>query len=303
MSIVEKAIDRMKARAPEVRGGDEAPERAVPEARVERLPLAAPQEILAAAAEPAAEAEVLEHRRQSGEHAGFNPELSRVGQLRTQMRALRRKVLDATVAVRDAGRAPVVAVTSAAPGEGKSFTAFHLAMSFTVEADVAPVLVDADLMRQQASRLFTKATVGGVSASLEQDLPLAGTVCRTDIPNLCFVPAGNGTQSAIEHLGGARWNRLVAEMHAAGPRRVYVIDTPPVLATTEAQYLARSADIVLFVVRSEVSPHQSVAESLERMGPQANVAFVFNGRVSTGSDIYYGYSYYGDGDAKEPTKG
>jgi Mrp family chromosome partitioning ATPase len=300
MSIVEKAIDRMKSRAPEARQAEEAGERAVVDVRAERRAVPAPVELtMAAAAEPQAEAETLRHRRQEGDVAGFSPELSRIGQLRTQLRGLRRRVLDATQAVRESGRAPVVVVTSAAPGEGKSFMAFHLAMSMTVEPDIAPVLLDADLVRQQATRLFSTAASGGLAASLERGQPLGDAVCHTDIPNLCMVPAGSCSQSAIEYLGGTRWNRLVAEMHAAGPRRIFIIDTPPVLATTEAQYLARSADVVLFVVRSEVSLQQSVSESLTRLGPGANVAFVFNGRVSTGSDVYYGYSYYGDGDGNE----
>jgi Mrp family chromosome partitioning ATPase len=147
-------------------------------------------------------------------------------------------------------------------GEGKSFTAFHLALSFTAEPDLIPVLVDADLMRQQTSRLFSRAAGGGLAASLDHGAPLAGAICRTDISRLHLLPVGAGTQSAIEHLGGPRWNRAVAEMHAAGPERLFVVDTPPVLATTEAQYLARSADIVLFVVRSEVTPVNSVSESL-----------------------------------------
>ena len=303
MSIVEKAIDRMKARAPEARAVDDAAERAAVEARAERrtLPVAVDM-VVAVAAEPQPTAETLHYRHQDGDAAGFNPQVSRVGQLRTQLRALRRRVLDATAAVRDGGRAPVVAVTSAAPGEGKSFTAFHLAMSLTTEAELSPVLVDADLVRQQATRLFSNSTSGGLAACLEREQPLAGAVCLTDIHNLCVVPAGPCSQAVIEQLGGGRWNHIVAEMHAAGSRSIFVIDTPPVLATSEAQYLARSADLVLFVVRSEASEHQAVAESLERLGPSANVAFVFNGRVSTGSDVYYGYSYYGSADENEPPK-
>jgi Mrp family chromosome partitioning ATPase len=298
MSVVEKAIDRMKARASEARTADDAQERATAEVRIERLPHAAVSELVTAA-EPAPEAPTLHHLLQSGDHAGFNPEVSRTGQLRTQLRALRRKVMEATAAVRNAGNAPVVVVTSAEPGEGKSFTAFHLALSFTAEPDLIPVLVDADLMRQQSSRLFSRAAGGGLAASLDHGTPLADAICRTDISRLHLLPVGTGTQSAIEHLGGPRWNRAVAEMHAAGPERLFVVDTPPVLATTEAQYLARSADVVLFVVRSEVTPVNSVSESLERIGAQANVAFVFNGRVSMGKDVYYGYSYYEDGDEKE----
>jgi protein-tyrosine kinase len=241
---------------------------------------------------PAASVETLHYRPQEGDAAVFNPEASQKGPRRTQFRVLRRRVLDAMAAVRKAGRAPLVVVTSAEPGEGKSLVAFHLAVSLSVEQNLRPVLVDADLIRRQVSRLFAESSSAGLAGCLERAQSLGGALRATDISNLSVLPAGPYSQQAIEYFGSARWHRLVEELHAAGPQYLFVLDAPPVLATTEAQYLARSADLVLFVVRSEVSMQQSVAEALEAIGSAANVALVFNGRPSTGSPLYYNYPDY-----------
>jgi receptor protein-tyrosine kinase len=238
---------------------------------------------------------------QTGATAAFDLGFCRSPQLQAQFRALRRTMLDTVGRARAAGRAPLVAVSSSIPGDGKSFVTFHLANSMTSEPDVNPVLVDGDLNRQQISRLFATEDEKGLADGLRQREPVSRLMRRTNISNLKLIKAGHQSIEAIEYLGGPRWLDLVDSMRSAGPQWLFILDTPPILATAEAQYIARSADLVLFVVRSETTPQGAVVQAMSRLGTTLNLAFVFNGRVSTEAASYYGYSYYESTDVS-PTK-
>src|SRR5688572_19031404 len=117
--------------------------------------------------EPCSDLERLKYSEREGHTAGFDIAATRGGPFLSQMRLLRRKVMDATTARRKAGEAPLVLVTSAVPGDGKSFITYHLARSLTADRDLGVVLVDCDIARQRISRLFTGRDEGGLSACLE----------------------------------------------------------------------------------------------------------------------------------------
>lgn len=299
MSVVEKAIGRLKSRAPE-RPAEPAARETTWNGAAEAQPAYLPEAGTSVPAELQPGAELLRFSRRSTEGGGFSLDVLQDGKLRTQLRGLRNKVLDSVKARRDAGMAPVIVVTSAAPGDGKSFVALHLAQSFASDQDLEPTLVDADIVRQQSSRLFSAVAGPGLAGCLGGDKPLTEALCATDIPNLRFLPAGTYSNRVLESITDARWMHAVSEMHAAGPSRVFVVDSSPLLATTEAHILARGADLVLFVVRAGVTLQPSVKEAVSRLSGEVNVAFVFNGRVSVGEEVYYGYSYYGEpGDADQ----
>jgi protein-tyrosine kinase len=221
--------------------------------------------------------------------------------LTMQMRSVKRSLLNRLKARRAAGFAPIVVVTSALPGDGKSFVSFHLARTLCTERDLSVTLIDADVVRHRTSDFFSGAEGGGLSHCLVHDTSLAQVARRSDINGLQVVPAGTPDPAAEELLASSQWDRLANEMKEAGGSSLFLIDTAPVLATTESQYLAQSADLVIFVVRSDVTPAQAVAEAMSRLEDHSRVAFVFNGHVSPGMDYYYGYNYQAPANAKSST--
>jgi Mrp family chromosome partitioning ATPase len=240
------------------------------------------------------EPEMLEYDREVGAASGFSLAAVDAVQLTFQMRTLKRRVLDSLRNKRATGQAPIILITSAAPGDGKSFISFHLANALTKEPQTETVLIDADVARQRISGLFdATAAPGGLAGCLTQEAPLAKAIRRTSIPNLAFVPAGRHSANVAECLASRRWDDIATEMRGYGSSRLFVVDTAPVLASSETEYLARSADLVLFVIRAEVTPQPIVDEALARLGDLSRVAFVFNGYVSTAIDAHYDYSAYG----------
>lgn len=296
MSIVEKSIKRLKDRVePEAHGAASL--------ALLGASLGGNASIKLEPAVPRNDLEPLDFNDSAALSAGVDLAASRGGQLLSQMRALKRKALDMVRARRAAGEAPLIITTSAVPGDGKSFITFHLAMSLTTERDLDVTLIDGDIARQRASSFFAGSEDGGLSSCLHGDSPLATVIRNTTVPSLSVVRAGATTPTSSEALTSSRWDALAAEMRASGPSRVFLVDTAPVLATAEAQYLARTADLILFVVRSEVTPQQAVTEAIARIGDMSRVAFVFNGYRSVGTDFYYDYSNYGaQGDAIKPHK-
>jgi capsular exopolysaccharide synthesis family protein len=212
--------------------------------------------------------------------------------MHSQLRALKRKVLDAVAKRRADGEAPTILITSAVPGDGKSFMAFHLALALTAEHDLETTLVDADVARRKVSSLFSSDDKLGLANCLMDRTPLANVMRDTDIPNLALVQAGNAGPEASEALASERWDRLAAEMRAAGNASLFIVDSAPVLATPEAQYLARTVDLVLFVVRAGTTPQHAVREAIQRLGNSTPVAFIFNDYVTAGTDYRYDYSSY-----------
>lgn len=245
--------------------------------------------------------EPLRYRRLPATEGGPEVESADLEKLNLQMRSVKRNLLNRLKARRAAGQAPIVVVTSALPGDGKSFVSFHLARALCTERNLSVTLIDADVVRHRTSDFFSGAEEGGLSHCLVHDSPLAHVIRRSDVNGLLVVPAGKPDPSAEELLASAEWDRVAAEMREAGSSSLFLVDTAPVLATTESQYLAQTADLVIFVVRSDVTPQQAVNEAMSRLDDHARVAFVFNGHVSSGTDYYYGYNYKSPANAKSAT--
>lgn len=214
-------------------------------------------------------------------------------QLTAQIRALKRQVLDSVRRRCSTAQASVVMITSAVPGDGKSFISLNLAIALSKEPDTEVILIDGDLARQKISSDFGAVAESGLTACLIQETVLTAAIHRTEVPKLSLVPAGRRRPSAAECLASSRWDSLIAEMRGYGNSHLIVIDTPPILAASETEYLLHTADLVLFVVRAEVTPRQAVIDALARIGDLSRIAFVFNGHVKSAIDAYYDYSDYG----------
>ena len=117
------------------------------------------------------------------------------------------------------------------------------------------------------------------------------TILRTDIPSLYLMPAGNQHADATELLRSERTTSLLASL-AAEPRRIILIDSPPLLATTEAGVLVSLAGQVIIVVKSSETPQEIVMRAVETVPEEKPVSLVLNQVVSL-PERHYGY-YYGN---------
>ena len=188
--------------------------------------------------------------------------------------------------------ANLVVVTSAVPGEGKTFTSINLALSLARERNREVLLIDGDVAKRHITHLFgLDDEPGFLDVAGAEGPDLQATILRTDIPSLYLMPAGNQHADATELLRSERTISLLA-MLAAEPRRIILIDSPPLLATTEAGVLVSLAGQVIIVVKASETPQEIVMRAVETVPEDKPVSLVLNQVVSL-PERDYGY-YYGN---------
>jgi len=187
----------------------------------------------------------------------------------------------------------VIAVTSAAPGEGKTTTAINLAAALAQDAHSRILLLDADLRVPSVGRLlgFGDSPPGLAEAAREPGADLDDLVRRRPPSRLSILPAGKTLENPYETLKSPRIGEIVQEA-----RRRYdtvVIDTPPIVPVPDSRVLAKWVDGFLLVVAAHRTPRHLVEEALHLLSHAKVAGIVFNGDDRP-SSAYYGY-YYGYG--------
>lgn len=192
----------------------------------------------------------------------------------------------------------VIMVTSSQPGEGKTFTSINLALSIAAERDRTVLLVDADVLKPTVSKFFGVETGQGlVDFLIDDTLDLADVLVETSVPSLTLLPAGNGHHLSTELLGSESMHALVKEMSTRYSDRIIIMDSPPLLATTEARVLAGLVGQLIMVVEAERTRQSMVKEALALLEPDMTVGFVLNKSRGTLGNDYYGPYYYAYGEA------
>jgi len=185
-------------------------------------------------------------------------------------------------------------VSSALPGEGKTFTTLNLALSMAREQDISVLLLDGDLPRASLSRtLGVQDEPGLLQALLDPAVDAESLVLRTDVTGLSLLPAGGATDSAAELLGSERMLEVAARLLARDPRRIVLLDCSPMLASTEARALLRVPSLVILVVRAGQTPQQALLDTLALMDRKKVHGLVLNDAYTRRGEGYYGYSGYG----------
>ena len=195
------------------------------------------------------------------------------------------------------GTAPVkngkrIMVTSAFPGEGKSFCAINLAMSIAAERDHKVLLIDADVARPSIPReLGISAEVGLMDWLLDPKLDIADLVLATNVDKLSILPAGRRHQQATELIASTSMSRLLEQISSRFPDRICIFDSPPLLVTTEARTLASYMGQIVMVVEAGRTPRDVITEALATVDSCEVVGLVLNKAKKIETSGYYGYGY------------
>ena len=189
--------------------------------------------------------------------------------------------------------ANLIMVTSALPGEGKTFISVNLAVSIAMELDTTVLLVDADVARPAVpERLGLSVDKGLLDLLTRKDLEVADVMLRTNIERLSVLPAGTPHSRATELLASDSMVRLVAELASRYPDRILVFDAPPLLSSTESRVLATHMGQIVLVVDAERTPQGSVKQALAAIEQCPVVMTLLNKIERVDSGSYY-YGYYG----------
>jgi exopolysaccharide/PEP-CTERM locus tyrosine autokinase len=188
----------------------------------------------------------------------------------------------------------VLVVTSAVPSEGKTFTSINLALSLAREHNREVVLVDGDVAKRHITHLFgLDEEPGLLDAGTAAGPDFADVIVATDIPSLFLLPAGNRHLEATEILRSERTLSLITSL-ASEPRRIVLIDSPPLLVTSEAGVLTSLAGHVVVVVKASETPRQVVEQAIATIAEDKPVSLVLNQVVSLPEHHYGYYGYYGE---------
>lgn len=187
----------------------------------------------------------------------------------------------------------LILVTSARPLEGKTFVATNLALSIASEREYRTLLVDCDSARQSASKLFNIDSEPGFGDWLAgEKTEIADILLQTDIENFSLIPSGHRRVDAPEMLSSRKAQNLFLEMEQRYSDRYIVLDTPPVLAASDAAILAPLAGQIIFVVEAFRTQREEVEESLRLLKDCPRIGIVLNKSEGTISEQFGSYAYY-----------
>jgi protein-tyrosine kinase len=228
------------------------------------------------------------------------PTMANVGASVEQFRGLRARIDQ----LRIQASIKTVLVSSGMPGEGKTFIASNLALSMARNALNSILLIDGDLRRGTLHKLLGAPNSPGLGEYLAGTAELMSIMQRCALPDngdtgvarglshVTFIPAGISTNNSSEAIASHRMRSLIAVL--APQFDWIVIDSPPVLAVTDAVELARAADAVLLVVRSAETPLDVAQRTQAAFSNSRLLGVVLNAVKKVPRDRSYSYYYGGE---------
>ena len=182
-------------------------------------------------------------------------------------------------------------VTSSNPSEGKSTTVLNVAASFA-QIGKKVLVIDADMRHPTQNHLQDLSNSQGLSTLLSGQHVLNDLLEEVEQEGLTWtvLTAGPIPPNPAEMLHSLAMSRLIEQLRSHYD--LILIDTPPLLAVTDAQILARIADATLLVVDSQQTTRKQLLESKKRLDSvQANLIGTVMNKVETDTDGYYYYHY------------
>ena len=186
----------------------------------------------------------------------------------------------------------IIVVTSAQPLEGKTTTAANIAMALAYGGSRV-LLIDADMRRPGLHRPLRLTNERGLSQVLTGQARVRDVIQRTVDPNLLAITAGRTPPNPSELLSSERMKTLLTNL-AHGPFNWIIIDTPPVLAVTDAVILAPMVTGVTFVIGAEMTRRRLAERAIDTvMQARPRYAAVVLNKVNFAKNKYYYSRYYG----------
>jgi exopolysaccharide/PEP-CTERM locus tyrosine autokinase len=288
MSLVEQAIARMRSQA----------RAAAPKSAATGSTPAVPPPIVDQVAEPAAKAKPAKRMTLDMDALrarGYLPEAGQDQQFADHYRRIKRPLVDRAMSgITAVGEPRVIMVTSALPGDGKTFTSINLALSMALERDISVLLMDCDVARRHVSEIVgLKEDRGLLDALVDESLDIDSLVVQTSLHGLSVLPAGRRVEATAELLSSNRMRKIVVDLCTRDPRRILLLDSPPLLLTNEGRTLVRMAGQIVLVVRAGHTPRQAVQDAIGLFDVQQTGGIILNQVQVSAGEGYYGYGSYG----------
>lgn len=193
-------------------------------------------------------------------------------------------------------RAKVVLISGESPGVGKSFISANLAEVFA-QLDKKVLIIDADMRLGELHKIFTVESNTGLADYLSQDKKdvqadntLTNFIHPTIMDYIDFMPRGQYPKNPSSLLAGNKFENLMTELNAHYD--YIIIDSPPVLAASDAIILSQYADKVLMVTRYNDSIERQLVYAISQLTKaQVQVDGIVLNDVQQGIMDKYSYHY------------
>ncbi len=216
-------------------------------------------------------------------------------QLADEFRVIKRPLIANAMAkgVPPIANGNLIMITSALPGEGKSFSAINLAISIAMELDNTVMLVDADVARPSILNMLGLPPAPGLlDVVSKESVDISDVLLKTNIEKLSILPSGTPHPRATELLASDAMIRLLDDMASRYSDRIIVFDSPPLLLTTESRALATHMGQIVLVVNAENTVQSAVKQAIATIDACPVKMVLLNQARQASSDGYgYGYGY------------
>ena len=190
------------------------------------------------------------------------------------------------------GENNILVISGATPEAGKTFVSCNLA-AVIAQSDKKVLLIDADLRKGQVHHVLSCNEKNGLSDTLIGSKDFKDVIQKTSVDNLDFISRGQIPPNPSELLMKATFKNLM--VWASSQYDLVIIDTPPVLAVSDACITARYAGTIMLVARFKVNTLKEIEISAKRFA-QNNLSvsgLIFNGVEKTSAN-YYEYGSYNE---------
>ena len=190
-----------------------------------------------------------------------------------------------------------ILVTSAIPGEGKSFVCANLGVSIAQGVGKQALLVECDLRRPSLSKLLNISNSRGLVDYLQSGTPLEQLIQQTSMPNLSVLSSGKPPKNPAELIDTPQMASLIENLEKQASDRIIIFDSPPIQAASETDILAKRVDNIILVVRWGYARREHAKQLVEMLGRDKVIGVVFNAfemsrLESKLQGYYYGYKDY-----------
>ncbi|PMR76975.1 polysaccharide biosynthesis tyrosine autokinase [Billgrantia endophytica] len=183
-----------------------------------------------------------------------------------------------------------IMITGPSPGIGKSFLSANLAY-VCAQGGQRVLIIDADMRKGNLHHIFSDEAQGGLSEAISGQISLEDAIHISDVPHLDYMTRGMAPPNPTELLMGQSFANLIER--ACADYDLVLIDTPPILAVTDASLIGKLVGTTLLVARFGVNPLREIkiaTRRLENTGIPVK-GYILNAIEKTAA-ISYGYGYY-----------
>ncbi len=188
-----------------------------------------------------------------------------------------------------------ILLTSCMPAEGKTTVALNLSATIATGLDDSAILIDADLRKRTLTEQLGLEKALGLSDILEEKATIEEVISHSDIEKLTILPAGSYSANPARLIESTRMKRLIEQLAGRYKDSYIIIDSPPIIATSEANTLSQMVDGIILVVLADETRRDVAKRELVSIDRDKILGVVLNGAEFETSHYYNKYykSYYG----------